>query len=132
MTYQFYETNVPEEHAWLGHPNALPPNFTRISQDDYWASMLRSLTPQFCTGRYITRVRQGHSLMGKHLTMFVFEDRTAVGYIHNYQPGGMVTPKVFFKAYDCAHNMQSTVIGKCLRLYQCTKCTYNYTLDSSG
>lgn len=117
--------------AWLGSYNAVPPNYERITEDQFWQQFSGGESWER-QGKWVTLVKKGHRLDHKHLTLFVFHDQTGVGFVERTENAHAAKPKVFFKTYACAHVYKERNVGKCLTEYSCIKCPYGYTQDSSG
>lgn len=132
MPFQFYETHPQGEHAWVGAYNDLPPNFERITQAEFWKKFDGGYVPLFRTDKWVVSVARVHPLYAKHIHMFVYDDKTAVGYVSKTEHAAPVKPDIYFKAALCHHEMREVSSRGFLHTYQCTKCPYNYTVDSSG
>lgn len=118
---------------WLGHSNKLPPNFEEVSSDEFWSWF--SYHYHICAWalRYIVNEPKQHSLYGKSLTMFIdLQKRNGYGFSKEVENAKGVTPKLYFKFYDCDHSMKLyTNLGNCLNQYKCEKCGFSETIDSS-
>lgn len=122
------------DRAWMGHGNALPPNFKLTTKNEYWRA--------FCYAssldnerRYLVRpeVKETNpELYGANAVCFINDfDKTGFGFIIKVERAAYVEPDVYFKFALCEHEYKHENVGKCLHEYTCTKCGHAYTVDSS-
>jgi len=123
---------------WLGDFNSPPPNVVPISEDDFWAT--------FGSGGRIPEYQTGKQVYGKPvpelgldnpkkfygLTLWVYRDKTGVGYLERVEHARAAKPIVYFKFAECEHDFRHENIGNCLHRYTCNKCGYKFERDSSG
>lgn len=117
---------------WPGRYNDMPTNYERISEDEFWRTFAGAEQHVDMATKYVINVKDGHPLYSKRLTMFLYHGNTAVGFVNRIERALPAKPKVFFRACVCKHHFQETKVGKHLHSYACTKCPYEYTVDSSG
>lgn len=123
---------MADKNEWVGRHNDLPPNYERISETEFWQRFAGGELWVDMTSKWLCNLKAGHPLKHKHLRLFLYHDQTAIGYVERIEAARAAKPKVFFRAYACAHEFKSRTVGRCLTEYTCTKCPYGYTVDSSG
>lgn len=118
---------------WLGHSNKLPPNFTEVSSDEFWRWFSQHYHLCSWALHWIVKEDKGHPFYGAQLTLFVNEhERNGFGFVKRVSEALYVTPKTYFRFFDCEHDMQHVAnLGRCLNSYKCSKCDFRETIDSS-
>ena len=128
------ESELKHEKLW-GKYNDAPPNFEEITVEDFAKSMFFTYTPKKIEFRQVLNYKGGHFL---NLHMFFFHDNTGIA-MHNEFWEGTVT---YFKFALCEHEffelsqMECSKKnikhhGMCWHVYECTKCGYRESQDSS-
>lgn len=123
---------MADKHDWVKGFNDLPPKFRQITEEQFWAKFAGNYFPQEQILKQVYNVPRRHPMCNKSLVLFLYEDRTAIGFVKQSRHGIPSKPDFFFEAMACRHEMVGTTIGKMLTSYKCKHCDYTYTLDSSG
>lgn len=120
-----------DKFKWLGHYNNRPPNYERIAETRFWEIFCGATPVLFGVPKFVCNVPQHSPLYKQRLTMFVYPDQTAIGFVNRIEDAKPAKPRIFFRTSACQHEFTETRVGKCQHRYVCNKCGYHYTLDTS-
>lgn len=116
-----------KDEKTVGGYNDLPPNIREISEKEFAQSMFFSYSPIHIDHRQVTRGAEKFVKGLFQIQIYWFHNGSYVA-LHNDFWGGKIR---FFVGEICQHEVEGVNVGNCLNRYTCTKCGYEYTVDSS-